>query len=116
MDTVTVNKADLIEKVKTNRDAHRETFLKAQDKYREMMIEELDKRLQEVRDGKRINRGFSLPEPVDYTSSYDTALEMLNWEIADSVELDKRGFQELVLNKWGWHDNFVANTSSYVAS
>lgn len=116
MNTVTVKKDELIEKVKANREVHRDTFLRAQEKYREAVIEELDRRLQEARDGKPIKRGFALPEPEDFTSSYDNALAMLEWEVGDTIELDEHTFKELVLNKWGWQDRFMSNTTSYVAS
>jgi hypothetical protein len=116
MNQTTVKKVDLIERIKANRAQHREQFLKAQEKYREAVIAELDRRLQEARDGKPIKRGFSLPEPQDYTSSYDEALEMLAWEVGDEVELDRRTFSELVLNDWGWKDHFAANTTSYLAT
>lgn len=116
MENVLVSKADLIEKVKENREIHRDTFLQAQEKYREAVIAELDTRLKEARDGKKIRRGFTLPVPEDFTSSYDTALEMLIWEVDDKVTLDQRSFEELVLNKWNWNDRFVANTQSYVVS
>lgn len=115
MEKVTVTKADLIETVRRNREEHRSQFIAAQERYREAMIAELDRALQEAREGRKIRRAFSLPVPEDYTSSYDTALEMLAWEVGDEVTLDKRSFEELVLNKWAWHQQFAANTQSYLA-
>jgi hypothetical protein len=115
MDRITVKKADLIETITKNREEHREQFLAAQVKYRERVIEELDLRLLEARrPGGRINLGFALPEPVDYTAEYDTALAMLAWEIGDEVELDEQTFGQLVLNRWRWAQHFAANTRSYL--
>lgn len=115
MQTVTVKKADLIEKMIQNRDDHRDQFLAAQVKYREKVIEELDRRLASVRDGKQFDLAFRLPEPVDYTSEYNTVLSMLNWEVADEVELEHHDFERYVLNKWEWARNFAASTQSYLA-
>ena len=114
MNTVTVNKADLIAKVKANRDEHRGIFEIAVVKYREAVLEQLDARIEEIRAGKPISLRFTLPAPEDFTDEYDMALEQMNWEVGDKVELDQQTFRELVLNQWRWADRFYANTQSYV--
>ncbi|SRR6266581_835277 len=111
--TVTVHKIELLDKMRDNRDTHRAKFLEAQSKYRERVIEELDKRLAEARNGGRINLGFALPEPVDYTDDYDQAIEMFTWHEGDSVVLDQEQFKQYVLDQWGWGRLFAANTLSY---
>lgn len=114
MRTVTVKKEDLIAKVQTNREEHRAIFLQAQEKYREAVIEKLDQRLAEVRAGHPISLGFSLPEPQDYTNEYDMAIQQLEWEIADTVELDQNMFRQLVLNEWSWSQHFAASNAAYL--
>lgn len=115
MNDITVSKADLIAKIKANRDTHRQQFLDAQVVYRSRVIEELDARLLEARrPGGRIDLGFHLPEPVDYTSEYDQALAMLDWEVGDQVTLDQDVFRQLVLNQWHWARQFAASTQSYL--
>lgn len=115
MNDITVLKSNLIETVRTNRNEHRQKFLDAQTVYRARVIDELDARLLEARKpGGRIDLGFHLPEPVDYTSEYDQALAMLEWEVADRVTLDHDTFRQLVLNQWHWAKHFAQNTSSYL--
>ena len=115
MNDIKVNKAELVDQVKRNRDAHRQKFLDAQVIYRARVIDELDSRLMEARKpGGRIDLGFHLPEPVDYTSEYDQALAMLDWELADEVTLDQDTFRQLVLNQWHWAKHFAQNTGSYL--
>lgn len=116
MQTITVKKQDLYQTIRENRDSHRETFLAAQVKYRERVVEELDRRLENARNGRKIDLVFRLPEPEDYTSHYDTALAMLEWEIGEEVELEREDFDRYVLNKWEWARHFAANTQSYLAS
>ncbi len=113
--TIEVKKDRLIETVTENRAEHRAQFLDAQDKYRQRVIEELDRRLHEVRDGAPISLGFRLPEPVDYTQEYDEALAGLEWEVGDTVHLPQDEFNRLVLNHWEWAGVFAANTQSYLA-
>jgi hypothetical protein len=115
METVKVNKALLYETVSTNRDNHRAQFLTAQTRYREKVIQLLDERLRQVRDGDPISLTFGLPEPQDYTQDYDAALAMLKWSVDDQVELDQRSFEQLVLNRWAWARAFGANTQVYLA-
>lgn len=114
MNTVTVNKADLIQTVTENREKHRELFLRAQDVYRERMIAELDRALQEAREGGNIRRAFTLPVPEDHTDDFDNALAMLEWEVGDTVALDEYTFSSLVRNQWGWNASFAASTQQYV--
>lgn len=116
METIKIERKQLLEKVQENREAHREVFLAAQQKYREVVIQKLDDRLKSVRDGKAINLAFALPEPVDYTDDYDSAIAALEWDVREYVELGQDEFNELVLNKWRWAKHFAANTSSYLAS
>lgn len=114
MDSITVPKDKLLTTIRANREAHREQFLAAQEKYREKVIAELDTRLEQARNGGRINLGFTLPEPVDYTDSYDTAIQMLEWEVADQITLEQDDFKRYVLNKWEWARVFAANTQAYL--
>ncbi len=114
MESITVPKAKLLETIRTNRKEHRSQFLEAQARYRETVIAELDKRLESARSNGPINLGFSLPEPVDYTDSYDTAIRMLEWEMEDTITLAEHDFQRYVLNKWEWARAFAANTQSYL--
>lgn len=114
MENITVPKDQLIHTMRVNRDEHRAQFLAAQEKYREAVIRELDRRLRQAREGGVINLGFTLPAPVDYTDSYDTAIQMLEWEVADEVTLSEHDFERYVLNKWEWARQFAASTQSYL--
>jgi hypothetical protein len=115
MQEITVDKSDLIAKIQANRDEHRSMFLKAQERYREAMIAELDRALQEAREGKAIQRAFALPVPEDHTDEFNTAIEMLEWEQGESVVLDQRDFMRFVQNRWEWEASFLRNTGSYLA-
>lgn len=113
MNTITVDKAKLIETLKTNRDEHRAIFDKAMEVYADKMIEELERRVREIKAKSKIRRGFSLPEPEDHTADFDTAIQMLEWDTGDEVELSFGEFQQYVQNEWRWQQSFAANTASY---
>jgi len=114
MDTITVKKDDLINTMRDNRDVHRETFLAAQDAYRIAVIAELDRMLAEAKAGMPVKRAITLPVPEDHTDDFDTAIQMLEWDTGDEVELTHHEFKQYVQNQWGWLASFAMNTQSYL--
>ena len=114
MQKVKVNKKELRDIVQKNRDNHRETFLKAQGVYRTRVIEELDRMLDDAKNGRKIRRNVSLPEPEEHTEDYDRVLMMLDMSVDDTIELQWNEFMNYVQDEWGWNRTFAANTSSYI--
>jgi len=102
MNTVTVKREELLTKVRTNRDAHRTLFLKAQEGYRKLVIEELDWMLADAKAGRSISRSINLAEPVDHTADYDRILAMLEMSVDDTIMLDAQEFNQYVLDNWEW--------------
>lgn len=113
--SITVDKAALETMVRKNRAEHRGVFLRAQDRYREKLIELLDERLAAARAGSKVDHYIRIPVPVDYTDQYDAALDALAWEVNDQVVLDQGMFNRLVRNDWEWAGDFAANSASYLA-
>jgi hypothetical protein len=111
--TITADKSQLLAKLQENREQHHATFLDAQDKYREKVIQILEQRLEAARRGNKIDVRINLPEPVDYTEEYDTAIEMVEWHQGDAMELSEQDFRRFVQDKWEWSGIFAANTESY---
>lgn len=115
IDTIKADKAHLIETLKTNRDEHREIFLKAQEVYRQQMIAEMERALQEARDGGVIRRGYTLPVPEDHTADFNTVIQMMEWHKGKTVKLTTHEFRTYIENEWGWAPSFAASTASYVS-
>jgi hypothetical protein len=115
MNTITVNKNDLIERLRINREAHVVIFDKAQEVYREQMVAELDRALADAKAGRKIVRMFSLPVPEEHTDDFDTAIAMLEWDTGEEIEINLAEFKMYVENEWGWQRSFAGNTQSYLA-
>lgn len=113
MNTVKVKTAVLLEKIKANRDAHRDLFLKAQIGYRKDIIEELDRMLQEARDNKPIRRHISLPEPQDHTDEYDRTIMMLEMSVDETIEISAQQFDCFVRDNWSWKAFTDATNTMY---
>lgn len=118
MDKVKVKKASLVEILKTNRKEHRDLFLKAQAKYRELIIAALDEQLKEARDGKmpKWSKLSMLMQPQDHTEDYDRVLHMLELSEDNVIELSARAFQNYVEDDWEWSRQWALSNSGYVTS
>jgi hypothetical protein len=118
MNDVRIKKESLIEIVAKNRADHRDIFLKAQDKYRGVVIQLLDKTLADARDGRPfvLNEITRLVMPVDHTKDYDRALLMLDLEVEQVVTLDENAFANLVQDQWNWSRAWAVSNSQYTDS
>ena len=113
MHTVKVKRKTLLATVQENRAKHRDTFLDAQAGYRDDMIVLLDTMLEDTRQGKKILRAVSIPEPTDHTEDYDRAIKMLEMCVDDHLYIDSSMFNHLVMDDWGWKREWEATTSNY---
>jgi hypothetical protein len=115
MDEIKVKRVELLGKIKENRAKHRDLFLKAQEGYRELMIEALDQMLRDAKDGKSIRRAVTMPEPVDHTDDYDTVIDMLEMSVDDEIMIDQMSFSQYVRDKWQWKAHADFTNTAYAA-
>lgn len=116
MNEIKVKKSELLDVLKTNREAHRKIFLEAADGYRTAAIAELDAMLAEAKAGKKIRRSVALVEPQDQTSDYDRVIRMLEMSQDDIIELEEHDFMQYVLDDWQWKRQFLHSNSVYSAT
>lgn len=103
----------LVEILKTNREKHRAVFLAAQENFRAAVIAALESRLEDVRDGKKIDQYIRLTEPMDQTKDYDRVLAMCAHSSDDHITLDENDFKSYVLDQWGWKDQWKMSNATY---
>jgi hypothetical protein len=113
MDSIKVKKSELLDKLKTNHNAHKDVFEKALEGYRKMVIEHLETMLAEARSGKKIRRTVELKEPVNQTKDYTRVIAMLEMSQDDIIELSELDFQQYVLDDWAWKAQFSLTNSAY---
>lgn len=112
---VKIKKQDLLGVLRINREKHREIFLEAQHGYRERVVDELDRRLEDAREGRKINLIFMFPEPEDHTEDYDREIRMLEMHTGNEVTIESRLFDQIVMDRWGWKSSFAASTAQYLS-
>lgn len=110
---VTVRKDELKDILTANRDAHRAKFLKAQEAYRARAVEELDRSLNDARQGRAIRLAISLPVPEDHTSDYDREIRMLDLHQGDTVTLQSHEAEMFVMDRWQWTPRVSASNAAY---
>ena len=116
MNAVKVKREDLLTKVRANREAHRELFLKAQANYRKFIIEELDRMLADAKAGRKIRRSIDLVQSRDHTSDYDRVSMMLEMSVDDTIVLNAGEFDQYVRDVWSWSRYDAATLGEYAVS
>lgn len=113
MNTVKVNKAELLNRLSENRKSHKSEFLEAQKDYRDAAIKVLDQMLSAAREGGKFKLRLSMEEPVDHTLDYDREIEMLNMSVDGTIELQQHEFEQFVMDRWQWKGDFTATNAFY---
>ena len=127
MKTVTVSKAELLAKLKTNLAAHTADYAEASARFREGLLAELDVRRKKIAEElDRIQQTFSQPDakpvlpvadhgllyfgnlavPASHVADYQRAIEMLEMSVNDEVTLDASEFRQFVRDEWSWKEEY----------
>ncbi len=113
MNNVIVNKDELLETLKKNRETHRMIFEDAQKGYREEAIRLLDIALNDAKIGKKITTFIQLESPVDQTKDYDRIIRMLEMSVDEQIDLTEHDFAQYVLDDWSWKQDFLTKNAFY---
>ena len=113
---VSCRREEVLERLKANRQRHVELVKEAREGFRLKGIEVLEARLAQLKAGKVVSLTISLPLPQDYTSAYDTVIEMLELHQAAEISLTASEFRALVQDEWDWRTTFVSSNALYSTS
>lgn len=114
METVTIKKEILLERVRQNRDAHRKLIQKAREGHRARAILEFEEQLLRAKAGRRFKTDLRLIEPEDHTGDYDRLIEMLELSANDLIALRERDFRRYVQDDWDWKEEFQHSVARYL--
>jgi hypothetical protein len=110
MEKITVQKAELLEKLRANRTDHRSIFEEAMDGFAREVTAELQNALDNIRAGRRRDVRVYRSVPRDHTGDYDRAIAMIEMSIGSTIVLTENDFAQYVMDDWGWQDQFLSNT------
>ncbi len=60
-------------------------------------------------EGERVE----LKVPRNFSKEYDAAIDMVTWDVRETLELTHAEFQCFVRDVWDWSNDFVAVTAAY---
>ena len=107
---------EVLLRLRTNRAQHAQIVEEAWAGFAIKAAHALKERLKEIEKGRRIGTTFRLQEPVDHTTSYDSAISALELHLrsgAKTVELDGAAVATFIDNRWEWRRHFLVANSIY---
>jgi hypothetical protein len=117
LDTVRVDKKELIDKLQKNRKQHAKDYEETLAEWKKAVAFALKKASKELKESGNTNLQelFNLNKPQSHVSEYDNTIDMLNWEQDDTVELDSREFNNYIQDEWSWRSGWEGTKSSLSA-
>lgn len=113
---ITVDRIQLLETLKANRETHGESFKQAMTGYVALQREELENLLKKLNDGEAIPSRLRELPPEDHTKDYDEAIAMMEWAIGPEVLLTQSQFRQYVMDNWGWKEQWTASNTGYITA
>lgn len=115
IDSITVDKTDLLKILNENRAKHRAVFDAAIAGYRADAIHELNNRITLLEKGKSPKLGLGMVVPQDHTRDYDRVIRMVTMHQGDTIELNEGTFAMYVEDDWSWKREFLGTSMAYAA-
>lgn len=115
MNSVKMNRMELLEIVKQNATKHVADYDEAVIDYKVGVLKVAKANLKIANTGELDKFVFNKmpPAPVNYADNYNRAIRMLQLSVDDVIELEDHIFNQLVLDEWGWKQQFVAQSALY---
>lgn len=118
MNAIKMNRVDLLEIVRANKEKHVAEFLEAVEDYKKLVLtlSQANMKLAKTGDLEQFKKIKPLPSaPVSYEDSYKRAIRMHELSVEDIIEVEEDVFNQLVLDEWVWKRNFTTSNSLYKA-
>lgn len=139
--TSLVNVPDLLATIRENREKHIQEYKEAVEGYvfeaRKTLVSQHEKALKKIATAYDLasrsldkydpekaddtivlcnSISFNLVAPRCYVDAYDQAIEMLEWDQRDQIELTAKEFRCFVMDRWDWMDDFRNVAISYTSN
>lgn len=112
---INVDRVKLIEKLKANRELHKQNYEAQNDAFKKKILEYARKVMDAAENGIAY-RGSMPSEPTNYEPQYDRALGMLEISDQQTVALSSRDYARFWEDDWDWKNHFVNNSSELGAA
>lgn len=115
MNSVKMNRLELLKIVKENATKHVADYDEAVIDYMAAVIKVAKANLKIANTGEMSKFTFQkMPTtPLNYADNYTRAIRMLELSVEDTIDVEEHVFNQLVLDEWGWKQQFVAQSALY---
>lgn len=116
MNSIKMNRIQLLEIVRENKEKHIAEFIEAVNDYKLLVlkISQSNFKLAKTADLEEFKGIKPIPStPTSYEDSYKRAIRMLELSIEDVIEIEEDIFNQLVLDEWLWKRGFVTANTMY---
>ena len=115
MNSVKMNRLELLKIVKENATKHVADYDEAVEDYKVAVLKVAQENLKKAKTADLSKFKFrAMPTaPQNFAEKYSRAIRMLELSIADTLEIEEHIFNQLVMDEWGWKQQFVAQSALY---
>ncbi len=114
---ITVKKADLLERVRANRESHAKAYIEAMDGYKIALRETIEAALKRVNDGDLFEDeggSIGLPlKPESHEADYARVIDALEMATEETFDLPIDEFARYARDEWSWKARFAQTVSTY---
>lgn len=113
--TVNVSRAKLLAALKDNLIKHKEDYAAAVINYRLALQSDLTAALVKANDPtSRLDKiSVDFDHPKSYASQYQQVIDMLEFSVDETINLDSQAFRAYIKDEWSWKGSFELSNSTY---
>lgn len=113
LNLVRVSKDELLDKIRGNAAEHHQIFEEALDGWHKAVIQRLEEMVADAKAGRDIALHVGLQRPEDHSDDYESVIALLEMSQDDELEITFHDFQQYVMDKWGWQNQFLMSSTAY---
>lgn len=115
MNSVKMNRKELLKIVKDNQKKHVAEYAESVEDYKAAVLKITQANVKAAKTGDLAQFKFkAIPSaPTNYEDNYTRAIRMLELSVEDVIDVEEHIFNQLVLDEWGWKQNFTAMAATY---
>lgn len=116
MNSVKMNREQLLEIVRENKEKHITAYIESVEDYKTavLKIAKTNLKLAKTGDLTQIAQLKKFPShPISYEDNYTKAIRMLELSVEAVIDVEEHIFNQLVLDEWGWKQQFVTASALY---
>ena len=115
METIKIDKNELLDNLIKNREVHIKEYTELMGLYKKQAIKKVKMLLVdlETKDVDNVSLTIRLDKPRSSEIEYTDAIEMLSYEVEDKITITKREFKQYMKDEWSWSSGFAVSKTAY---